>query len=244
MCFVPALRAFAAAGWRLAVLCCTNGHGGGDAAVRSRELVAAGRVLGMEADDITILSHPALPDSMSAAWDPLVVRGVVATEAVKRGADAVLTFDDRGVSGHINHRSAHAGVALYATQGTAVPCYSLDTVPLLRKFSAAADIALSAVLHLARGGASTAAAWPHRLLLVAPTPTASYAAMSAHASQYVWFRRLFVAFSRYTWVNTLTALPRQATDAVPAAAAAPPDSTGPGGSARRRPAAPAAAPPR
>jgi hypothetical protein len=27
--------------------------------------------------------------------------------------------------------------------------------------------------------------------------------MMAHASQFVWYRRLFVIFSRYTYVNTL-----------------------------------------
>jgi hypothetical protein len=27
--------------------------------------------------------------------------------------------------------------------------------------------------------------------------------MRAHASQYVWYRALWVAFSRYVWVNSL-----------------------------------------
>jgi len=31
----------------------------------------------------------------------------------------------------------------------------------------------------------------------------SYKAMKIHFSQFVWFRRLFVIFSRYTYLNTL-----------------------------------------
>jgi LmbE family N-acetylglucosaminyl deacetylase len=34
-------------------------------------------------------------------------------------------------------------------------------------------------------------------------PGMNYQAMQAHASQFVWYRRLFVVFSRYTFMNTL-----------------------------------------
>jgi len=34
-------------------------------------------------------------------------------------------------------------------------------------------------------------------------PRMNYQAMQAHASQFVWYRRLFVVFSRYTFMNTL-----------------------------------------
>ena len=34
-------------------------------------------------------------------------------------------------------------------------------------------------------------------------PGVNHAAMSAHASQFVWYRRLFVLFSRYSYFNTL-----------------------------------------
>ena len=38
------------------------------------------------------------------------------------------------------------------------------------------------------------------------SPWVNYRAMQAHASQFVWYRRLFVIFSRYTFVNNLTKL--------------------------------------
>ena len=35
-----------------------------------------------------------------------------------------------------------------------------------------------------------------------------YAALAAHASQLVWFRRLFVVFSAYTYANRLVVIER------------------------------------
>lgn len=37
-------------------------------------------------------------------------------------------------------------------------------------------------------------------------PLGSFRAMKAHHSQFVWFRRLFVIFSRYGYLNTLRPL--------------------------------------
>ena len=38
-------------------------------------------------------------------------------------------------------------------------------------------------------------------------PWYCHRAMREHASQYVWYRRLYVLFSRYVFVNTLERLP-------------------------------------
>ncbi|EGZ14271.1 hypothetical protein PHYSODRAFT_510798, partial [Phytophthora sojae] len=37
-------------------------------------------------------------------------------------------------------------------------------------------------------------------------PRWNYNAMALHRSQFVWYRRLFVAFSRYTFINTFRSL--------------------------------------
>ena len=47
----------------------------------------------------------------------------------------------------------------------------------------------------------------HRSVLVASLDVRGcYAALAAHASQLVWFRRLFVVFSAYTYANRLVAI--------------------------------------
>jgi hypothetical protein len=43
-------------------------------------------------------------------------------------------------------------------------------------------------------------------VFLTPAPAASWRAMAAHASQFVWYRRLFVLFSRCTWLNVLSPL--------------------------------------
>jgi hypothetical protein len=55
----------------------------------------------------------------------------------------------------------------------------------------------------ARHDRADADGWPRELLLVGGGFFLVNRAMRAHASQFVWFRRLFVTFSRYVFVNTL-----------------------------------------
>jgi N-acetylglucosaminylphosphatidylinositol deacetylase len=111
-----------------------------------------------------------------------------------------------------------------------VPCYALETVPVYRKFIGALDVLVSRAVHTMRGGSSSpalassssssssslsssssssgTAPWPTHLLVCGGmrTLTTAHAAMVAHASQYVWFRRIYIVFSRYPLVNTLRRL--------------------------------------
>lgn len=172
----------------------------------------------------------------------------------------LLTFDERGISGHPNHISVHRGVmrvlidrfiagtptvqrstiarcqraahsrdmvsrppppapggptasaSLHAASPDApVPelaVYTLDTMPKLRKFSSLFDAILSAAAAaLPQHSEYIASACDRANLPVFVTQTSpahSNAAMAAHASQYVWFRRLFVWFSRHSFMVTLT----------------------------------------
>lgn len=43
-------------------------------------------------------------------WDPALVAKIVEEHVQKWGIDVIITFDERGVTGHINHRSTAAGV--------------------------------------------------------------------------------------------------------------------------------------
>lgn len=128
----------------------------------------------------------------------------------------LLTFDGAGVSGHPNHIAVNAAVELivaYEAATTPLPlCYTLETVPLWRKFLGCFDIPIAFASDFFAGEsystqASSLSAHPppppRRVLVTHFALPRNVAAMTAHASQFVWFRRLFVAFSRYTFVNTL-----------------------------------------
>ena len=51
--------------------------------------------------------------------------------------------------------------------------------------------------------AAVAAVPRRRVCFCSLRPWRCHQAMRAHASQYVWYRRLYVAFSRYVFVNVL-----------------------------------------
>lgn len=97
------------------VLCLSTGDYYGLGRVRSHELAAAVTRAGLDARrDLTLLDHPALRDGPGNAWpQALVARAVAATCATTRAA-TIVTFDARGVSGHVNHSATHYGVALLA----------------------------------------------------------------------------------------------------------------------------------
>ena len=111
-----------------------------------------------------------------------------------------MTFDERGASGHPNHAACFRGVALLREEarGERGPCVTtwlaLETAPLARRFVGALDVARPRFDRR-----------PGLLFWTADVPGA-YAALGAHASQVVWFRRLFLLFSVYTWVNRLVVM--------------------------------------
>jgi len=118
--------------------------------------------------------------------------GVLQT-AYANEIDTILTFDRHGVSGHKNHSSIYSAMAYLVMEnrlpkGTKV--YGLQSVSILRKYSSLLDVPMS-------------------FLLASVVYTASvkdwcilHKAMAAHNSQNVWFRKLYMLFSRYILINT------------------------------------------
>lgn len=95
--------------------------------------------------------------------------------------------------------------SLAPTADRAPRAFSLITVPLLHKYIgplavaiAKFDIAFAALLR--RYGAAPPGRVPVFVAGVADYRTALNAMMQ-HRSQLVWFRWLYVSFSRYMWVN-------------------------------------------
>ena len=71
--------------------------------------------------------------------------------------------------------------------------WSLVTTNTVRKFVGAYDAFASFFLD-------------PDAMLAASNPLVLMRAMAMHASQFVWYRRLFVVFSRYSYTNTLKCL--------------------------------------
>ncbi|KAB1265056.1 N-acetylglucosaminyl-phosphatidylinositol de-N-acetylase [Camelus dromedarius] len=107
----------------------------------------------------------------------------------------VVTFDAGGVSGHRNHAALYAAVrALHAEGRLPKGCsvLTLQSVSLLRKYLSLLDLPCC----LLRA--------PHVLFVLSRGEVAqAQRAMSRHRSQLLWFRRLYVLFSRYMRINSL-----------------------------------------
>ncbi|TYI31161.1 hypothetical protein ES332_A05G434100v1 [Gossypium tomentosum] len=110
----------------------------------------------------------------------------------------IITFDSYGVSGHCNHGDVHYGVRkfLHDSSPGNIEAWELVSINIMRKYSGLFDIWMSnldvmqhpsGVMHC----------------LLNEHPLKSFQAMAEHSSQWVWFRKLFVSFSSYTYVNTL-----------------------------------------
>mmetsp|Transcript_16944 Transcript_16944/g.42967 ORF Transcript_16944/g.42967 Transcript_16944/m.42967 type:complete len:273 (-) Transcript_16944:80-898(-) len=224
MFFVPLLRAWRRHHGRIHVLCCSTGDYDGQGATRSRELAeCCASCFGLSAEHLTLVDSPALQDGPSNSWDAGLICAHVDT--VARGlvkdcgpGGVVVTFDNYGVSGHPNHVAVHTGVREFAgsAHGRAlgaggVRYLELESVGFARKYIGPFD----ALVDLLAARASEPA--EHGRLVVSSTDAGlSWRAMAAHASQFVWFRRLFVAFSRYTFLNCLRPLRPAAHRASPA----------------------------
>lgn len=170
---------------------------------------------------------------MTAAWDSdkiarllcsafaphLARRRANAAARPAAAIDVLITFDARGVSSHPNHAALYHGARAFAAAlvrakaGWASPLdlYTLGTVGRVRKYSSVLDVfATMAACAAALVRRRPHRARPHRLVFMnqlAPGPAGYFAACAAmaraHRSQMVWFRWLYIAFSRYMLINEL-----------------------------------------
>ncbi|KAJ1366458.1 hypothetical protein KIN20_027128 [Parelaphostrongylus tenuis] len=191
MFFAPALRAITSLGHRVFILCVSNGNYDGQGLKRSRELSKAVHFLGVNSSDVTVLDYDAFPDG--GRWDRQALSSVLLRHIEVLSVDCVLSFDAGGVSGHSNHSSCFEALQEAYTRGVIpedVQIFVLDSVSLLRKylglFDAPISVARSPFQYFARG-CDVVAAWR---------------AMNAHRTQLVWFRFLYMIFSRYVYINT------------------------------------------
>lgn len=145
---------------------------------------------------MTVIDDPELQDGFESVW-PLDLVATKVSEYIHRTAlGTVFTFDDYGISGHPNHIAVHHGVrqAISFTENQPIRGYQLISSGAFQKFLGLFDATFTETTGVAAvyaGGPAVGAIW---------------AAMWAHRSQFVWFRVLFLLFSRYSYVNTYSLL--------------------------------------
>lgn len=171
------------------VLCLSRGAPNGT--VRTAELSAACAALGLRGR--CSVSRDPLEDGFSAYWDPARVLSAVSDAAASLRADRIVTFDSRGVSGHPNH----VAIPRALRRSSLPPVYVLRSGPSVLKYAGRAAAAAYSLLWRPRGG----------FFLTTPAPAARNRtlprAFLQHFSQVVWYRRLWLAHSRFMHFNHL-----------------------------------------
>ncbi|PJF19186.1 hypothetical protein PSACC_01032 [Paramicrosporidium saccamoebae] len=215
MFFGPTLRTLQRSGSHIHVLCLSTGNYDGLGAHRTKELQASCQVLG-----VTCTVEDTLQDGEK--WDPEAVSDAIDEFVKETKWDAILTFDKFGVSGHLNHGNVHNGVRYFAAR-SARPyiLLELESAPLLLKYSGMMAIVYEYVQSLMgvmlssqkesvlnnqkKSGLSNQSVSSNRMVAVLEPNEAwtAYRAMAMHRSQLVWFRYLYLLFSRYMHINTV-----------------------------------------
>jgi len=176
------------------LLCLSPGNYSGQGTTRKKELYASCAILGVPEQNITLIRHTKLKDNPSVRWREELVSEIVLRHVTALLVDTVVTFDRHGISGHKNHVSLYYALACLAMERSCTAVYCLTSVNLLRKYSSVVDVPMSFLLcnNVYVAGLKD---W-----------VVLHRAMAAHHSQYVWFRKIYMLFSRYALINTLEPL--------------------------------------
>lgn len=161
---------------------------------------------------------------LSEAFAPANLRGSPAKDRPTAAIDVLITFDSTGVSSHPNHISLYHGARTFLADlmrgksGWACPVdlYVLTSVSVARKYLSVLDIVQTLFSWAAAAAAGSGGKGkgkkkerPDALLFVnqlvgGGALGAAWGAMTeAHKSQMVWFRWLWIGFSRYMVMNDL-----------------------------------------
>ncbi|OLN95495.1 putative vacuolar protein sorting-associated protein TDA6-like protein 2 [Colletotrichum chlorophyti] len=126
-----------------------NNKGIGD--TRKQELKGSCHALGIDPLRCEALDHPDLQDNPKLWWSASAIQPILKDYVRKWKIDAIITFDEYGVSGHINHRAVSAAVSEYvANDSTAPVAYKLVSTALARKYTFILDLPFTAVAFIWR----------------------------------------------------------------------------------------------
>lgn len=179
------------------VLCLSNGDAENKGRLRKYELYDSCRMLGVLAENITLTCSPLRKDGHQHKWEVKNIAGLILDYVEAFSIDSVVTFDSGGVSGHPNHISLFRAVSFLNLQHQLpVNCsiFVLNSISLVRKYSSILDCLVSL---LTSNIVFILSSHEHDIVRQA---------MKKHKTQYVWYRKLYMYFSRYTYINTYTEL--------------------------------------
>uniref|UniRef100_A0AAF5DC84 N-acetylglucosaminylphosphatidylinositol deacetylase n=2 Tax=Strongyloides stercoralis TaxID=6248 RepID=A0AAF5DC84_STRER len=174
------------------ILCVTTGNYYGKGRERKKELVRAVEKLGVKQGNVLIMDLEKYKDGPDP-WEEERLSKHILDHVEKLDINIVLTFDEYGISGHINHIGCFKSIQYLYSNGLLpadVEVFVLESISILRKYISFWDLILSR--------------FRSRYIYISNfrNVLSAYSAMREHKTQLVWFRYLYMIFSRYVFVNT------------------------------------------
>uniref|UniRef100_A0A182QWQ5 N-acetylglucosaminylphosphatidylinositol deacetylase n=1 Tax=Anopheles farauti TaxID=69004 RepID=A0A182QWQ5_9DIPT len=179
---------------RVFVLCLSEGNHDRKGPIRRQELWDACESLGIRPEDITLVNATHLQDDPATEWKTVTIANQLLRQVESLDVELLITFDKEGVSGHPNHCAIYFATASLCLSGlipSSCKVLTLETVNLCRKYMSIFDLPVSLLLST------------NWVILNWKARRAVQNAMRLHNSQMVWFRKLYIVFSRYMVINSL-----------------------------------------
>lgn len=196
MFFAPTILTLLREGHNVYLVCVTKGDHYGQGEIRRKELQASCTRLGIMPSHVTVIDDERFKDGPDNVWDEEKLGERILSVVKRVEAESIITFDRHGVSGHSNHMSVYSAVnKLFRNkQLDKVSVFTLETTNIIRKYSSLLDIPFSSIFCMTS------------FVCLPSEVVKTWQAMAMHQSQMVWFRKLYIVFSRYIYVNTLKEL--------------------------------------
>ncbi|XP_041096762.1 N-acetylglucosaminyl-phosphatidylinositol de-N-acetylase isoform X2 [Polyodon spathula] len=173
---------------------CSHGNYYNQGEIRKKELLKSCGVLGIPAAHLTVIDCSELPDHPRVQWDTDLVSTLILKQVEASTINLVLTFDKSGVSGHNNHITLYRSLRYLSCAGKLPEgccAVALETVNIFRKYVSIFELPIS---------------WFSASDFISIIWKKEYGqakrAMCCHDSQMLWFRQVYLLFSRYMFINT------------------------------------------
>ncbi|XP_065656202.1 N-acetylglucosaminyl-phosphatidylinositol de-N-acetylase [Hydra vulgaris] len=170
----------------LFIVCVTKGNYYGLGKIRKAELYESCYYLGIPINRVLFLKDRKFFDHPTLKWDTVLLSEKLQLLLQTLQINSVLTFGPNGVSGHLNHIDLHAAVCSL----NSYQILYLKDVNIFRKYTSCLDIVYT---YFSQPSSN--------LLFINENMSKTFWSLRKHKSQFVWFRLLYIIFSRYVLVN-------------------------------------------
>jgi N-acetylglucosaminylphosphatidylinositol deacetylase len=179
---------------KLFIICLSNGNHYQKGNQRILELRKSCKELGITSVDV--IDDKRLEDSPNIVWNKSVVKEYIEEFIKKHNINCIISFDDFGVSGHLNHKILFKSIIEINLNNLEI--YFLESVSILRKYLSFFELPITLFLNLINFRND------YKLNIISFSQYLKLLkALHKHKTQMLWFRHLYSFFSKYMFINKL-----------------------------------------